>query len=1069
MPIDLQLLNLLKNNNSSLVSLDLSYQALNLNDIQILIENLKSNCHLRALNLTGNVIGDEGAILLATHPIFLQLILCGTCIGEAGAISLAKHPTITSLDLSQNKINDRVAEAFAVNTKIETLNLAGNKITCPGAVALARNRTLRSLNLMENFLADSGAACLAQNKTLTSLNLAVNQINNIGAVALANNSTLTSLVLHHNKIEKEAAEAFAKNTRLLELDLGTNKLGDEGAVCLSQNTKLLSLNLCHNFINIDGVSSLVKNPNFKKLNLSYNQISDESASALANNKTLEELDLSYNLLGLRTAMVLAQHPSLQRLVLNYNVVDDEGAIALAGSNSLDWLSLVGNHIGPQSAEAFVQNKKLKTLVLSTNFLDNEGAIALSKNKTLVELLLSYNQIGDEGAIALAHNQTLKTLNLNYNYIQEKGRKALMENKSLKLLLLSRDQPPEFTPQNLNSLFTLSQDFMCILGSDGSVQFFNPHFARILGYSNDELLTRPFNDLLHPDDRKEKNFPANLFSKFPVMLATNRYICKDGSYRWIQWSCQFKNGRIYATGIDVTEQKAYQEPLIDTERKKLEDYVKKQTDFIAYLCHEIRNPLNGVYGNVMTIEEYTRNLEDLLNQQSHLLLPVVLEKAKQICTLIKADLKDMEVCAEYEKNILNDNLDVARIAENKLQLANQPMDIKKALSEVCRMFKAEIDKKGLILDLKLPNEELLIKGDNLRIKQITTNLIINAIKFTEKGRIDVFLNVKSKTASEIQLEISVQDTGVGLTEEELNKLFDRFSQAVTSTNKYGGSGLGLLISKNLAILMGGDIVVESQKGKGSIFHCVIWCEKLQLQEDNKKKLIAEKPWGVTYSPSPLISPLLTVKSLKTPNQMSPLTFPLAVKPMKAPDSMSPLTSPLTAEPMKAPDPVSPLTSPLAVKPMGVFDLLSSLAEKSLRKPKILVVDDIDINRKLLVNNLQKAGYTCLEASNGEDALKIFMTTPKIDIIFMDMVMPGMHGLEAVRRIRCYEKEKQLWGVFIIGVSGNAMENQVQEALQAGINSYLIKPFRREEILKIVSDWRPPVTVQDISTAPIVKLK
>jgi PAS domain S-box-containing protein len=995
MPIDLQLLKLLKNNESSIVSLDLSYQTFTLNDIQILVESLKGNCHLRTLNLTGNMLGDDGAILLSTHHAFSNLILSGTGVGEAGASSLAKHPTITSLDISHNKINDSAAREFANNTKIETLNLAGNKITGQGTVALARNKKLRSLNLMENFLTDNGASCLAQNKTLTFLNLAVNQITSIGAIALANNSTLTSLVLHHNQIEKEGAKALAKNIRLLELDLGSNRLGVEGAIYLSQNTSLISLDLSHNFINDVGVSSLLSNSNLKNLNLSYNQICDNGLAALVDNKTLEKLDLSYNLLGPKTAMIAAQHPKLRMLAINYNEISSEGAMALAGNTSLEWLSLIGNQVGSESAEVFANNKKLKTLIFSTNSLGNKGAVALSKNKTLVELLLSYNQIGDEGAMALAQNQTLKILNLNCNHIQENGRKALMENKNLKSLFLTLDPSPEFTLQNLSDLILLSQDFICILGKNGNIQFFNSHFARILGYDNDELLTRPLNNLLHPEDRKLWNFSASEFGKFPVQLPSYRYVCKNGSYRWIQWNCQYKNGFVYANGVDVTEQKVYQEQLIEEKLKKIEDYIKKQTDFIAHLCHEVRNSLSGIYGNIEVIEESIRDLEILLNE-NHLLPSAVLEQAKQICTLIKISLKDMKICTEYEKNILSDNLDIVRIAENKLQLTNEPVDIKKSLNEVCRMFKAELDKKSIILDLKLPSEELAIRGDNLRIKQIATNLIINAIKFTEKGRIDISLSIKAITFSEIQLEISVQDTGVGLNEEELSKLFKRFSQTLSGTNKYGGSGLGLLISMNLAILMGGDITVESQKGKGSIFRCIIWCEKLQLQAENKRDLIVEKP---------VAAPFLPLYSSPQP----------------------------------------------------------------LKKPKILVVDDVDINRKLLVNNLQKANYTCLEASNGDDTLKIFKTIPGIDIIFMDIVMPGIDGLETTRRIRHYEKEQQLPSVLIIAVSGNAMESQAQEALQAGINSYITKPYKKEEMLKIVSDWQPPVAVQNVSTASIIKLK
>jgi CheY-like chemotaxis protein len=158
-----------------------------------------------------------------------------------------------------------------------------------------------------------------------------------------------------------------------------------------------------------------------------------------------------------------------------------------------------------------------------------------------------------------------------------------------------------------------------------------------------------------------------------------------------------------------------------------------------------------------------------------------------------------------------------------------------------------------------------------------------------------------------------------------------------------------------------------------------------------------------------------------------------------------------------------------KPLVAPFLPSYLSSQPPKKPKILVVDDVDINRKLLLNSLQKASYTCLEASNGEDALKIFIDTPEINIIFMDIVMPKMDGLEATRRIRCYEKEKQLPNVFIVGVSGNAMECQMKEALQAGINSYLIKPYKQEEILKIISNWRPLATAQAASTPSIPKIK
>jgi len=989
MTIDISILKRLKNNDHLLISLDLNDQDLNASDIQELVKNLKDNTYLTTLNLRGNSIGEEGALFLSENNTLSSLILTGTQISEQGAIALVQHPTLTSLDLSQNQIGNAGAIALAKNTTLKVLNLADNQISHVGAGAFAENATLTSLNLMENHINDNGTINLAKNKTLLSLNLSLNQVSDRGAIALAENSTIVSLMLHHNKVGVEGAKAFSKNMWLTTLDLSYNQIKPEGTSFLAKNTVLISLYLRGNVINNFGTTDLAKNNTLRVLDLSYNQISDAGAIALSENKTLVELNLSYNLLEVRCAKILAQHPTLVILSLNYNLLGDEGAIALAESNTIRSLDLTGNQIGPQGAAALALNTYLTTLLLSTNFLRDEGAMALAQNKTLSELFLSYNEISDKGAIALAQNQTLKKLALNYNRIQQEGKKALAQNKTLQWLSISDEQPPEFTSENLASIFLLSQDLMCIRGSNDNIQFLNPAFARVLGYGDDELLTKPLRSLLHPNDRaramqqlKEEE------KKFPVLQHSYRYRCKDGSYRWIQWSSQLKHDRNYTVGTDITEQKQVERKLIRTERKsavtsahmeEAQIFVQKQSDFIAHLCHEIRNPLSGIYGNVEAIKEHFVDLKRLLSEQRSLLPSSAMDSIDRTWDLIDESLKDIEICSEYEEVILNDNLDVAKMAENKLQLTNTAFDIKNTLSEIYRMLKNKADRKKLILNIVFPKEPLLVKGDNSRLKQIIINLVSNAIKFTTEGRIDVSLIIQEQTLSHTKLEIRVSDTGIGLSKEEISKLFKRFSQAsVTTSDQYGGSGLGLLIAKNLAILMGGDITIESKKGNGCTFHCYIQCENIAYEEKNEEVV----------------------------------------------------------------------TKPLELTPV----LAASSTERLFRKPTILVVDDNEINRKILGQVLKRAEYEHFFAVDGEEAVQQFIIQ-KPDIILMDIIMPSVNGIEATQRIRQYEQEKKTPRALIIGLTGNALEEQKREALDAGMDDYLTKPCKREVMLSRITAWLP----------------
>lgn len=1012
MPIASDVLEKLSANDPSLVKLNLSYQNLILRDIEVLITALQTNTYLTELDITGNLIGDKGAILLATIANLTSLNAECIRASNSGAIALASHRKLKNLNLSQNMLGDEAAKAFATNFVLKSLNLGGTQLTDSGACLFAQNDTLTSLNLTETLITDEGVVALAQNRALISLRLTGNQLGDKSAIALAGHPALTTLALCYNNVSPEGAKVLAQNTRLRSLNLNYNVVGVAGAIALSANTTLAELYLASNKLNHMGIKALLQNQTLSLLDLNYNQIDDESSDAFRENHSLTELNLSYNFVSQRTARALAEHPTLRKLAISHNLLGDEGAVALAQNKHITWLDLTDNQIGPIGAQALAHNQILITLILSTNAVADIGAVSLSSNTTLRELMLCYNHVGDAGAIALAQNRTLQKINLNYNQIREKGRESLQQNVSFQKFLLSIEQPPPFTAENLNTIFYLSQDYLVIKSENDTIQFFNPAFSRALGYLDEELLGTSFIELLHPEDRLEEINRMKFGShKFPLAEQFSRCQCKDDSYRTIRWTSQMRHQRIYAVGVDVTLQQQIAAKMKRMEQTNIlvtahaeasEAASQERGNFIAHLCHEARNPLSGIVGNLEIIKEHLNTL----SQQQRQATPAAQPAIEETMTKVMECVADMGTCAAHQSSIFNDNLDLSKLAENKLHLESKPFKINIILQEAYRMLKALVDKKGLVLTIHSPENDIVIKGDPARIKQMILNIANNAIKFTHQGKIDIALLVTQQTSSYTAFELRVTDTGIGLDEDEQKQLFKRFSQINSSAgNEYGGSGLGLFIVKNIAKLMNGDITLESKKGQGSTFHCYFQCENpseleiLELERDlqEKQDILKKFPTG-----------------------------------------------------------------------SSAFFKPEQLSKKQNQSIKILIVDDNEINRKILGFNLSKEGFECIFAVDGRDALEKH-ARHSTNLILMDIVMPDMDGLEATREIRRLERDNKVPRVPIIALTGNALESQRQIALDSGMDDYLAKPYKREILLeKIVMYLNPKggaekqsTTAQDIS--------
>ncbi|MDO8895150.1 PAS domain S-box protein [Nitrosomonas sp.] len=623
--------------------------------------------------------------------------------------------------------------------------------------------------------------------------------------------------------------------------------------------------------------------------------------------------------------------------------------------------------------------------------------------------------------------------------------------------------------------------------------FNQRWAEIIGYSLDELAPTSIETWLkfaHPDDLKQSEALLNdhFSGKIPYYECEARMQHRAGHWIWVldrgrvsNWTDDDKPLMMFGTHQDITSRKERETMLIHA-RQQAEAASIAKTRFLAMMSHEIRTPMNAVLGMA-----YLLSKSSLDSQQS-------------------AYLRNIEGSSKILLGVINDILDYSKIEANKIELDNIPFDLNNILENLSAMASiAAKDKAVDVLFYVAPNVPRHFTGDPLRLSQIFVNLTNNAIKFTDQGEVIIRITIESTEDSEtITLAFSVTDSGIGITSEQMADLFKAFSQADSSiTRRFGGTGLGLSISHRLAQQMNGDIVAESHYGKGSRFHCTVQLHRIDHHQDpwiflpdplrslkvmiiddhaTTRAVLSEIVQSLGWNAVANSSYAEALKQLADPDSL-PFDLLLftthlantgyretihAIE-VALPDSRRPkiilitsnLEDPLFSKENEIQGMISVLIKPFT--PLSLVDtaaaLFSEAADKGNQKQgdsvarkqfagaHILITEDNEVNQLLISDLLTNLGVTVNLAKNGVECLDLLRTSEShpFDLIFMDIQMPEMDGLEATQQIR---QDLHLTDMPIIALTANTKEHDQQEFMKAGMNAFLPKPFNPDQLNQIL---------------------
>jgi signal transduction histidine kinase/DNA-binding response OmpR family regulator len=543
-------------------------------------------------------------------------------------------------------------------------------------------------------------------------------------------------------------------------------------------------------------------------------------------------------------------------------------------------------------------------------------------------------------------------------------------------------------------------------------------------------------------------------------------------------------------LKEVEERANRLDAITTEERKWrldaeQSNVAKST-FLATMSHEIRTPMNGVTGMASLLKQ--TKLND--------------EQREYTDTILS--------CGETLLNVINDILDFSKIEAGKMELEHKDFNLRNCIEEVLDIFATKANKLGLDLiyqiDFKVPTN---IIGDSLRLRQVIINLVSNSIKFTQQGEIFIGVQLLNLNGNNAELGFEVRDTGIGIPSDKVGRLFKAFSQVDSSTTrKYGGTGLGLVICEKLITLMNGKISVESEVDKGTKFSFTIKAglsKQAQSEANLNIEVIAGKNIlivGDNFTSCTVIQNHLKEFNATTKLATSGketlvflyenLKFDLIIADMQMVD----MDGMQLASRIRQEYPTLPLILLGGMgddKPKGRLEAYCSIVNKPVKQNalikqiikhlkkeetsvsmdtesknllsadfsklyplNILIAEDNLVNQKLAERVLTKLGYSPHKALNGQEAV-FAQEKRSYDLILMDVQMPVMDGLEATKKIRQLQEKQPI----IIATTANAMLEDRQMCLQAGMDDYVSKPINIEELVRVLQKWSTQIKKSNIA--------
>ncbi|MBN2523000.1 MAG: PAS domain S-box protein, partial [Bacteroidales bacterium] len=498
-------------------------------------------------------------------------------------------------------------------------------------------------------------------------------------------------------------------------------------------------------------------------------------------------------------------------------------------------------------------------------------------------------------------------------------------------------------QQYRALVENSHGVIYTITADGTITFVSPSVQKLIGYEPDEVLHKNLDTIICKDDMP-------IYADFLKQTAASglirqgveyRIFHKNGSMQWHKSVLtpvydEMKNlTHFVGNAIDITTSKMAEEHLLKA-KMKAEESDRLKSVFLANVSHEIRTPMNAILGFLELLKQ-----PDLEGDKKDMYVDIVNQSGQRLLTTI------------------NDIIEISKIEAGQSEVIHTDVSIAETLNYHYTLFKEQADVKGLHLKLSysITGDDLTIKTDKQKLEGIFTNLLGNAIKFTHHGSVEFGCMVKDNL-----LEIFVKDTGIGIEPDRISAVFDRFVQADLSVSRpYQGSGLGLSIVKAYTDLLGGNIRVESEVGKGTAFFVTI--------------------------------------------------------------------------------PFTPGT-----KKSGISWSANNISDTLPGKITVLVAEDDEFSYRYLEKILSDKNITLLHTLNGEETLKCLQENSGINLVLMDIKMPGINGLEATKLIREFNKK-----IPVIAQTAYAFTGDRERFISAGCNDYISKPLSRAALLELIRKY------------------